>query len=132
MNCVLDVSGAFLVMNETEFAQELEKLISGSEKILAPDIYISEATNAAWKYARFEGLSTPLAEKLVANAIGLVDEFHDSLNLWRTAFTLGVTLEHPIYDCLYLALALENTCPLITRDKKLMLLAKRCNVPILI
>ena len=37
-------------------------------------------------------------------------------SLLEAATRLAVELDHPAYDCLYLALAIENACPFVTAD----------------
>jgi predicted nucleic acid-binding protein len=32
---------------------------------------------------------------------------------------IAVKLDHPVYDCVYLALALSLACPMVTADNKL-------------
>ena len=34
------------------------------------------------------------------------------------ALTLAHDLQHPVYDCVYLALAIEMGCPVVTADKR--------------
>jgi predicted nucleic acid-binding protein len=41
------------------------------------------------------------------------------------ALELALELNHPIYDCFYLALAERERCPLVSADKKLLGAAKK-------
>jgi predicted nucleic acid-binding protein len=40
--------------------------------------------------------------------------------LLESATRLAIELDHPAYDCLYLALAVENDCRFVTADKRLV------------
>jgi predicted nucleic acid-binding protein len=42
----------------------------------------------------------------------------DSPSLDTSALGLALAHGHPVYDCLYLALALERRCDLITADER--------------
>ena len=44
------------------------------------------------------------------------------------ALRLALLLAHPIYDCLYLALALERREPLATADRRMAALARTLNI----
>jgi predicted nucleic acid-binding protein len=44
-------------------------------------------------------------------------------DLYEDALRLAIDLDHPIYDCFYVALAMRNQAPLVTADRKLMELA---------
>lgn len=40
--------------------------------------------------------------------------------LTSSALQLALTLEHPVYDCLFIALAVREACPFVTSDQKLL------------
>ena len=44
------------------------------------------------------------------------------------ALAIAVDLNHPIYDCFYLALAEREHAPLISADKRLLAAAKKAKV----
>jgi predicted nucleic acid-binding protein len=41
-----------------------------------------------------------------------------TIDLLDRAFSLSLDLDHPIYDCLYLALALDTDARLVTADRR--------------
>jgi predicted nucleic acid-binding protein len=43
----------------------------------------------------------------------------------RFALAIAINLNHPIYDCFYLALAQRERCAIITADAKLLAAAKK-------
>jgi predicted nucleic acid-binding protein len=47
-------------------------------------------------------------------------ELLPSRSLLGTATGLAIELEHPAYDCLYLALAMDQDCPFVTADQHLL------------
>lgn len=84
----------------------------------APTLVLAETANALWKYVRAERLS-------LEDAVDGVDLARDRLILtddsevMRAAQILAGRLDHPVYDCLYVASAVRNSFPLVTADGRL-------------
>ena len=55
----------------------------------------------------------------------LVDVIEPDRYLQAEALALACHLDHPVYDCLYLALARREAAVLVTADKRLQQLAAR-------
>jgi predicted nucleic acid-binding protein len=91
-----------------------------AERLLAPDLIVPEVGNALWKAARRGELS---ADE-VAVAARLMEQSDVELRpmraLLRPAMSLALALDHPVYDCVYLALAAEQDCALVTADEQLI------------
>jgi predicted nucleic acid-binding protein len=123
MNIVVDASVTakwlFSERDSDRAAALLREIVEGRLKSLAPDILPAEIGSvlamrvmrsllrqeqALAEYQRFQQ-SCPA---LISNGI-LADQ----------ALRLALRQRHSIYDCLYLALALEAGCDLITADEKL-------------
>jgi predicted nucleic acid-binding protein len=51
----------------------------------------------------------------ISPAVGLLDE----------ALALGLALAHPVYDCVYLALAIASDARVVTADRRFRLAAQR-------
>jgi predicted nucleic acid-binding protein len=84
----------------------------------APELVQSEVANALWKYVRAGIVKLEDACEGVAVLSELIDLTPDNQLLGR-AQRLSAQLDHPVYDCLYLALAQTLACPLVTADKRL-------------
>ena len=52
---------------------------------------------------------------LVSGAVGPIHTAHEDMT---AAANLAIDLGHPLKDCLYLALAIELECPLVTADAR--------------
>jgi len=87
--------------------------------VLAPEIYLSEITNAAWKYNRIAGFSSGNSVSLAEDGINLIDQFISVKDLWKESLLEAINNNHPVYDCLYLICARRNNGVLLTKDKKL-------------
>ena len=87
---------------------------------MAPDLIVAECANILWKKVQRTELSKDealIAARLLQSAeIELVP----SRALMESATRLAIELDHPAYDCLYLALAVENGCRFVTADERLV------------
>jgi predicted nucleic acid-binding protein len=86
----------------------------------APDLLVAECANILWKKVRRGELSANEA----VFAARLLDraeiELIPARGLMETATKLAVALDHPAYDCLYLALAERSGRSLVTADARLL------------
>ena len=119
MIVVLDVSVAIdVLLNKGDFEIYKNK-IEKADVVLAPGIYLSEITNAAWKYNRIAGFSSGNSVSLAEDGINLIDQFISVKDLWKESLLEAINNNHPVYDCLYLICARRNNGVLLTKDKKL-------------
>ena len=104
--------------------------IAGGRELLAPDLIVPEFVNVLWKRVRRRECSREAAEEILA--LWDVDrpELVASSVLSVRAFELAIALQHPVYDCLYLALALEFEASLATADPQLARLARTVLEPV--
>ena len=89
-------------------------------KLIAPELLVAECANILWKKAARGELSKEealLAAKLLQSA---EVELLPMRSLFETATNLAIELDHPAYDCIYLALAVENDCPFVTADDRFL------------
>jgi predicted nucleic acid-binding protein len=85
-------------------------------KLIAPELLVPECANVLWKKVRRQELSKEQA----LLAAGLLERAEIELlpmrPLLEPATRIAIDLDHPAYDCLYLALAAANKCRFITAD----------------
>ena len=89
-------------------------------KLLAPELLVAECANILWKKARRNELSREealLAARLLQTA---AIELVPTRSLLAAATRIAIELDHPAYDCLYLALAIENDCRFVTTDERFL------------
>jgi len=90
----------------------------GDTDLLAPGLLLTEAGSALSKRARRRELTAAQAHEafrlLEARRPLLAD---DSL-YWRSALDLSVRHQMSFWDCMYLALAIEHRCDLVTADAR--------------
>jgi predicted nucleic acid-binding protein len=116
---VVDASVAVKWVVEEDGTQEALAL-RGRSRLIAPDLLVAECANILWKKVRRSELSK--AESLLAARLlqGSEIELMPTLPLFESATRIAIDLDHPAYDCLYLALALASDCRFVTADEVLL------------
>jgi predicted nucleic acid-binding protein len=126
MRVVVDASVAVKwVVNEprTEAALALR-----DEELIAPALWLAEAANALWRHVRLGELNrnqalARLSELQTAPVASLPIEPHVA-----KALELATEADHPVYDCVYLALALHQQARVVTDDRRFLAAAGRLNL----
>ena len=93
--------------------------IAGENELLAPDLIVPEFVNVLWKRVRRQECSRAAAKVVLTLWETDRPSLVASSNLATQAFQLATALDHSVYDCLYLALALAIDAPLVTADAQL-------------
>jgi len=120
MTFVVDASVAVKWVIPEVLSDQASSLRGRADRLLAPDLLLPEAANALWKkLARREITAREAAQAIdLLMASGL--DLRPSGPLLARALTLAWRLRHPVYDCLYLALAQAEGATLITADHRLL------------
>jgi predicted nucleic acid-binding protein len=93
--------------------------------LIAPSLIAAEVGNALWKAVRRDGISKQDALDAIRAILLAFDALIPIKDLRLRALELAVALDHPIYDCFYLALAERERCALVTADKRLLAATRR-------
>jgi predicted nucleic acid-binding protein len=89
-------------------------------KLIAPDLLVSECANIFWKKVQRGELSREEA-LLAARLLQAAEiELASTRSLLEAATCLAIELNHPAYDCVYLALAVDRNCRFATADQRLL------------
>ncbi|WP_156842056.1 type II toxin-antitoxin system VapC family toxin [Novosphingobium aquimarinum] len=86
----------------------------------APDFVLVEVANVLWKSWRRGVLDQPAVEEALTAVPKLFAQLDSTIPLLPAAARLACELDHPVYDCLYLASALGNGDRLVTDDMRLL------------
>ena len=89
-------------------------------KLIAPELLVAECADILRKKVRRDELSNEealLAARLLQSA---EVELSPTRLLLEPATRIAIDLDHPAYECLYLALAAERDCELVTADERLL------------
>jgi predicted nucleic acid-binding protein len=104
-----------------EVHSEAARRLQGAGTMLhAPALFLLEINSVLCKLVRRGELTTREARALHREVSRLPVRLHADEPLLRTAFDMSLELQHSLYDCMYLALALVLDVQLVTGDRKLM------------
>ena len=96
-----------------------EALSLRRHRLFAPDLLVAECANILWKKTRRNELTLQEA-LLAARLLQRADiELAPMRAFLEPATRLAIALDHPAYDCAYLALAESLPCDLVTADQRL-------------
>lgn len=94
------------------------------QDLIAPSLWLLEAANALWRRNLRGELSASEAEERLSelfNAPVTSIPIEDDLSM---AAALAQRLGHPVYDCLYLALAIREQTQVVTADRRFWTIAR--------
>lgn len=114
---VVDASVAIKWVVEEEGSDRARLLASA--KLEAPDLLPIECANILWRKVRLGDLRGEGATERLALLLRSPVTLIGSRELLDAALRLSLDLGHPVYDCLYLALAIRDAIPLLTADRRL-------------
>ncbi len=124
-NLVLDASAVVRIIEGSEQSASFQEAVLKADLVLAPELMLTEVANALWRLQRSGQLEVDGLQRRLSRALDLVDVIEPDRHLQAEALALACHLDHPVYDCLYLALARREAAVLLTADRRLQQLASR-------
>jgi predicted nucleic acid-binding protein len=120
MTWVVDASVAVKWVIPEVLSDEADRLRAGDDEMLAPDVLLVEVANALWKKTASREISPVEADRAFAlvNESGI--DLRPTAPLLPRAMQVARRLNHPVYDCVYLALAEREHATFITADHRLL------------
>lgn len=116
---VIDASIAVKWVVEEEGTPEALSL-RHQARLIAPELLVAECANILWKKVQRGELSKDEA-LLAARLLEAADiELLPTRPLLVAATRIAIDLNHPAYDCLYLALATASDCRFVTADERFL------------
>lgn len=116
MLLVVDASVAVKWLVAEENSDLARRVLHSDHELLAPRLMASEVGNALSRKVRMGQLERERAAVIAAAIPEIVDAWADDEVIVPDAIRLSVALDVPIYDCVYLALALHEGGILVTAD----------------
>jgi predicted nucleic acid-binding protein len=87
---------------------------------IAPELVVAECANILWKKVKRDELLKEEALLAARLLQGVEIELFPTRSLFEAATRMSIEIDHPAYDCLYLALAVEKECLFVTADESLL------------
>ncbi|WP_312796069.1 type II toxin-antitoxin system VapC family toxin [Tianweitania sp.] len=124
---IIDASVAIPWLIETPFSPAARALRPLTPT--APSLLMLETANVLLKYQRQSHPTFDIVETMKLLRVIIPNLVDDQL-LLPSAIKLAEQAGHKIYDCLYLALALQTAQPLATADKRLAVIAETLSIKV--
>lgn len=116
MSVVVDASVALKWVLDEPGKEAADALLE--EELIAPELWLLEAANALWRRARRGEISAEEAQERLAELFNAPVTTSAIENDLLAAAELANVLGHPVYDCLYLALAIRENTHVVTADSR--------------
>jgi predicted nucleic acid-binding protein len=112
MNLIIDANAAFGILDGN---MQTERF-SSARRIFAPDLIVPELLNTRWKYVHAKR-PAPTLERVLETLVNF--EIEPTLDYAAPAAMIAEQIGHPVYDCIYIALAMRKDAKLLTNDNRL-------------
>jgi len=90
----------------------------GGQELIAPALWLAEAANVLWRRARIGEITSDQAAALFLELRKAPVASLSMEPYLEQALELAVEMGHPVYDCIYLALALHHQTHVVTADRR--------------
>ena len=120
MILVIDASVALKWFVNEEGSAEAASLLTRGDSLIAPDLIMPEVCNATWKMVRRDMMHPTQQIAAVTRLPSILDELVPTAALALRAVALSTLLNHPAYDCFYLALVEQRSGTFVSADRRLI------------
>jgi len=117
---VVDASVALKWFIEEEGSDRAAAMLTGPDLLIAPDLIIAEVAYAGWKAMRSGSMLAQQHDHAAARLSLAFDELTPLALLAPRTVEISRVLDHPVYDCFYLALAEAHGATMVTADQRLL------------
>jgi predicted nucleic acid-binding protein len=97
----------------------LQRYVDGDIDFIVPDVFWAQIGNVLWKGTRQRKWRQDEAESVAADMQARDFTTVPSLILMPEALRIAFAHDRAVYDCLYVALAVQSKADLITADERL-------------
>ena len=92
--------------------------LNGTHDLIAPDVFPAETANALTKSERQKTIAVGDAATLHLKILKACPNLHSYVPLMQRAIDISSQTRTAFYDCLYVALAEQEQCEVVTVDDK--------------
>ncbi|MDZ4655090.1 MAG: type II toxin-antitoxin system VapC family toxin [Coriobacteriia bacterium] len=120
---VFDASVLVKLVAEEPGTDAAARAYKAADTVIAPSWARIECAQALWKKVRRGEWDSGQALRALAALDRAEMRIIDANSLTPAALSLACHVNHSVYDCVYLALAVENDATLVTADRRLFAIA---------
>ena len=118
MRFVVDASVAVKLLVDEPDSDAARELAASGQELHAPRLMASEVANTLWRKARVGEIERADAGTAMALLRDMPLRWNDDETITADAMRLALALDHPVYDCVYLALAHRIGATVVTADRR--------------
>ena len=119
MELVIDASVATQWFFPEEKSAAASAIFEEGATLIAPDLIVSELTNVCLKKISRREATLSQARAAYYSLDDILDDLVPTRALALPALEIAVELNHPAYDCFYIALAQARGVEMVTADRRL-------------
>jgi len=127
---VVDASVAVKWLTAEPDHERARALRAEHDDLQAPDFVLVEVGNVLWKKVRRGEVTYAQAAAALTALPRLFDKLIPAEELTMRALQKAVELDHPVYDCLYLACAESIGAQVVTADARFATVARKGGAPV--
>jgi predicted nucleic acid-binding protein len=90
------------------------------QPLVAPDLFLAEIRSTALSYLRKRMLKLDQVKEMITTIDRLVTGYFPLEELTEEAWNMALEFDHSVYDCFYLALAVQIDSYLVTADEHML------------
>ena len=120
MTVVVDASVGLKWFSEEKDTDAALALVREAKSLIAPDLIVPEVCNGAWRLVRQKVMRLDQIERIAHTLTTTLEEIVPTVSFAQQAMAIAGSLDHPAYDCFYLALAEAYEVRMITADQRLL------------
>lgn len=120
MRVTIDASVVIKWFVTEPLSGESRLLLARHMEFQAPDLLLPEFANTIWKKVKRGEIAYPEPFLNELRSLSQLIALYPAEVLIERASHLAFEINHPVYDCLYLACAEISGTPLVTADKRLV------------
>jgi predicted nucleic acid-binding protein len=118
---VVDASVALKwFLSDEPYAAQAMVILRNETALIAPDLVVAEVCNGAWRSMRLGRIGREQLSEIAGVVADCFGSLVGAATLAPRAAVIAGELDHPVYDCLYVALAEARQVGLVTADARLL------------
>lgn len=118
MKIIADASMAVKWVIAENQSQIAYQLLEQDYEIIAPDFILIEVANILWKKNRKNEIPTEDLYETYDALYSSIHQYRSVFPIYTRILELSYELDHPVYDCVYLALAEQEQSIVVTADQR--------------
>ena len=105
---------------EVHHQDALRLLDQQNNELFVPDFFFSEIGNILWKKVRRGEIDLKTSQEHFQDILAVDFQIYSSNILVPFALEIAVRTQQAVYDCVYLALAVQKNCQMVTADERFL------------